>query len=46
MHDMPVHPGLEIDACAINSERSLIFQQAENRLYAVQALLFYLIEAV
>jgi len=46
MHDMPVHPGLEIDDYAINCERSLVFQQAENRLYTAQALLLYLLEAV
>lgn len=43
---MPVHPGLEIDDYAINCEKSLIFQQAENRLYTAQALLLNLLDAV
>jgi ornithine carbamoyltransferase len=43
MHDMPVHPGLEIDDYSINSEKSLIFTQAENRLYTGQALLLHLL---
>jgi len=45
MHDMPVHPGFEIDEFAINCERSVIFRQAENRLYAAQALLIALLGA-
>ncbi len=39
MHDMPVHPGFEIDEYAITCEKSLILQQAENRLYTAQACL-------
>lgn len=46
LHDMPIHPGLEIDDYAVNSERSLIFTQAENRLYAGQALLLHLLNAL
>jgi ornithine carbamoyltransferase len=46
MHDMPVHPGFEIDDYSINCEKSLIFQQAENRLYTAQALLLHLLDAV
>jgi len=46
MHDMPLHPGLEIDDYAINCERSLIFMQAENRMYTGQALLLYLLNAL
>lgn len=42
MHDMPVHPGFEIDEYAINCEGSVIFRQAENRLYTAQALLIAL----
>jgi ornithine carbamoyltransferase len=45
MHDMPVHPGFEIDEYAINCEQSVIFRQAENRLYTAQALLIALMEA-
>ena len=43
MHDMPVHPGYEIDEYSIVSERSLIFRQAENRLYTARALLLSLL---
>jgi ornithine carbamoyltransferase len=43
MHDMPVHPGYEIDDYAINCDRSVIFRQAENRLYTAQALLLTLL---
>jgi len=43
MHDMPVHPGMEIDDYSILCERSIIFQQAENRMYSAQALLLHLL---
>jgi ornithine carbamoyltransferase len=45
MHDMPVHPGFEIDEFAINCETSVIFRQAENRLYTAKALLCALLGA-
>ncbi len=43
MHDMPIHPGYEIDAALVDSPRSLIYQQAENRMYAQQALMLFLL---
>lgn len=43
MHDMPVHPGLEIAESLIESERSLIYDQAENRLHVEKALLLHLL---
>ena len=43
LHDMPIHPGYEITEEVVESPRSLIFQQAENRLYAQQALMLYLL---
>lgn len=43
MHDMPVHPGLEIAEELIESERSLIYDQAENRLHVEKALLLHLL---
>lgn len=43
MHDMPVHPGLEIAEELIESERSLIYEQAENRLHVEKALLLHLL---
>jgi ornithine carbamoyltransferase len=33
MHDMPIHRGYEISEEAIQSVKSVIYQQAENRLY-------------
>jgi ornithine carbamoyltransferase len=43
LHDMPIHPGYEISAGMVDSPRSLIFRQAENRLYAQQALMLFLL---
>lgn len=43
MHDMPVHPGLEIAEQLIESERSIIYEQAENRLHVEKALLLHLL---
>ena len=31
MHDMPIHRGYEISAEAIESPKSVIYEQAENR---------------
>jgi ornithine carbamoyltransferase len=45
MHDMPIHPGLEIEEQLIESERSIIYQQAENRMHAQKALMLYLVES-
>jgi ornithine carbamoyltransferase len=39
MHDMPIHPGYEISAELVEDPRSVIFQQAENRLYTAKAML-------
>jgi len=39
MHDMPIHPGMEIDEELVDSSRSVIFQQSENRLHVAKALL-------
>lgn len=44
MHDMPIHPGYEISAELVESPRSVIFRQAENRLYAAKALLLYVLQ--
>lgn len=43
LHDMPIHPGFEIDAELVYSPRSLIFQQAENRLDAQKAIILNLL---
>ncbi|HOP75369.1 MAG TPA: ornithine carbamoyltransferase [Bacillota bacterium] len=39
MHDMPIHPGYEIDRWAIESNNAIMFDQAENRLHAEKAVL-------
>ncbi len=44
MHDMPIHRGYEISADIIEDKRSLIYEQAENRLYSAKAILLKLIE--
>ncbi len=43
LHDMPIHPGYEIAEDMVYAPNSLIFQQAENRMYAQQALMLYLL---
>jgi ornithine carbamoyltransferase len=39
MHDMPIHAGYEISAELVESPRSIIYDQAENRLDAQKAIL-------
>lgn len=43
LHDMPIHPGFEISAELVDSPRSRIYEQAENRLYTQQALMLHLL---
>ncbi|MGA2680795.1 MAG: ornithine carbamoyltransferase [Candidatus Bathyarchaeia archaeon] len=45
MHDMPIHRGYEISGEAIESPKSVIFEQAENRLYSAKAIMLTLISA-
>jgi len=44
MHDMPIHRGYEITAEAIENPRSVIYEQAENRLYSATALFLKLLQ--
>jgi ornithine carbamoyltransferase len=44
MHDMPIHRGYEISPDAIENPKSVIFEQAENRLYSAKAILIKLLE--
>ena len=44
MHDMPIHAGFEIAADMVHDPRSIIFDQAENRLHAQKGLLWWLYE--
>jgi len=43
MHCMPVHIGEEMTEAVMNSDNSVIFEQAENRLHAQKALLLKLL---
>jgi ornithine carbamoyltransferase len=45
MHDMPIHRGYEITAEAIENPKAVIYEQAENRLYAAKAILLKLMNA-
>ena len=43
MHCLPAHRGEEVTAEVIDGERSVVWQQAENRLHAQKALLEFLL---
>ncbi|MCX8153905.1 MAG: ornithine carbamoyltransferase [Candidatus Bathyarchaeota archaeon] len=43
MHDMPIHRGYEISADIIEDKHSVIYEQAENRLYSAKAVLLKLL---
>jgi ornithine carbamoyltransferase len=43
MHDMPIHAGYEITREVVESEKSIIFQQSENRLDAQKAIILRLL---
>lgn len=45
MHCLPAHRGEEITSAVMDGERSLIFEQSENRLHVQKALLVELIGA-
>jgi len=44
MHDMPIHRGYEISAEAIENPKSVIYEQAENRLYSAKVILLKLLK--
>ena len=44
MHDMPIHRDYEITANVIENQKSIIYEQAENRLYSAKAILLKLME--
>jgi len=43
MHDMPIHDGFEITAEMVQDPRSVIYEQAANRLHAQKGLLHWLL---
>ncbi len=43
MHDMPIHRGYEISDAMVEAPNSVIYEQAENRLYSEQAILLKLL---
>ncbi len=43
MHDMPIHRGYEISEEMIQSAKSIIYQQSENRLYSAKGILLELL---
>jgi len=45
MHDMPIHRGYEISGEAIENPKSVIYEQAENRLYSAKAIFLRLMGA-
>jgi len=44
MHDMPIHRGYEISPKEIENPKSIIYEQAENRLYSAKAILLTLMK--
>ncbi len=42
MHDLPAYRGNEVTNDVIESSQSIVFQQAENRMWAQMALILYL----
>ncbi len=42
MHDLPAHPGEEIEDGLLYESRSIVFDQAENRLWAQTGLMEYI----
>jgi len=46
MHCLPAHRGMEVSPGVLDSDRSLVFEQAENRLHVQNALLLFLVAGI
>ena len=46
MHCLPAHHGYEISGELVNDERSIIFEQSENRLHSMKTILLRLLAQV
>jgi ornithine carbamoyltransferase len=44
MHDLPAYRGNEVTADVIDGKQSVVFQQAENRMWAQMALILFLLK--
>ena len=45
MHDMPAHPGEEVSEDMLSHPSSVVYQQAENRMWAQMALMEHIVES-
>ena len=44
-HCLPAYRGFEVEASVIDSEKSVVFDEAENRLHAQKAILAWVLKA-
>ena len=45
MHDMPAHPGEEVSEDMLSHPSSVVYQQAENRMWAQMALMEHIVQS-